>query len=562
MIPCFLDCQPFSVVLDALQDGVTVYDRNSNLIWINSKACQILGMPREELLGRNVSEIATLPTVRAISAPELTGHSLSEIRARFTRLQDYTSPGYMVFTNGKQMLYMDTNVRDEQGTIQYAIATIRDVTDLNEARKKVDELQKLTSLYQAQLRTLHSQVLGRDIVYQGEVMRKVLERTLRLARLDGNILLTGETGVGKTLLARYIHVMSRRAQGPFIHVNCASLPESLIEAELFGYSEGAFTGASRKGRKGLIEMGHGGTVFLDEIGDMPMAMQAKLLTVLEDKVLRRIGGEKWVTLDVRFLAATNQGPDALLQGKVLREDLYYRLATNRVDIPPLRERSEDVPSLIDHALAEFNEQNGTHLSFHPDVVRQLQTLPWPGNVRELKNVVWQLASENEEEDGTITLPMLPADLMGAVADANGLLELNSQSVLPLARHDADEARRWREIRHQYAGDVHAIAGALGLHRTTVLRKLRGYGLKYARKKSSRSPRAETAASAAAPVPVNGRHSLEERQRERPIRLKADHYKKTKGGFVYGSYRRWIHFGGWTFCRAGGLVGQADGQTLS
>lgn len=506
MVPCFLDCQPFSVVLDALQDGVTVYDRDGTLIWINSKACQILGMPREELLGRNVSEISTLPTVQAIIAPELAGHSLSEIRARFTRLQDYTSPGYMVFTNGRQMLYMGRNVRDEQGAIQYAVATIRDVTDLNEARKKVEELQKLTTLYQAQLRTLHTQVLGRDIVYQGEMMRKVLERTLRLARLDGNILLTGETGAGKTLLARYIHVMSRRAQGPFIHVNCASLPESLIEAELFGYSEGAFTGASRRGRKGLIEMGLGGTVFLDEIGDMPMGMQAKLLTVLEDKVLRRIGGEKWVTLDVRFLAATNKGPDTLLQGKVLREDLYYRLATNRVDIPPLRERPEDIPSLIDLALAEFNEKNGTHLSFHPDLVHQLQEMSWPGNVRELKNLVWQIASENDEEGGVITLQMLSADLTGALAGANGLSGLTSQSVLPSPGHDAGETQRWRALCQQYGGDVYAIAGALGVHRTTVIRKLKSYGFRYARKKSARLPQVESDASAAAPALVNGSHS--------------------------------------------------------
>jgi PAS domain S-box-containing protein len=490
MLPCFLNCQSFSAVLDALQDGVTIYDRDSTLIWVNRKACQIMGMPREELIGRNVSEISTLPTVRAIMAPELAGRSLTEIRQRYTRLKDYTSPGYMVFTNGKQMLYMGTSVRDEQGALQYAIATIRDVTDLNEARKKVDELQKLTSLYQAQLRTLHTQVLGRDIVYQGEVMRKVLERTVRLARFDGNILLTGETGVGKTLLARYIHIMSRRIHGPFIHVNCASLPESLIEAELFGYSEGAFTGASRKGRKGLIEMGQGGTVFLDEIGDMPMEMQAKLLTVLEDKVVRRVGGEKWVTLDVRFLAATNKTPDTLLRGGVLREDLYYRLATNRVDLPPLRERPEDIPGLIDHALTEFNEKNGTHLSFHPDLVRQLQALPWPGNVRELKNLVWQIASENEEEGGMITLQMLSADIREAMADANGLSELTSHSVLPSPGHDAEEAQRWRALCQEYGGDVYAIAGALGVHRTTVIRKLKSYGLRYARQKASRSPQTE------------------------------------------------------------------------
>jgi PAS domain S-box-containing protein len=495
-------------VLDALQDGVTIYDRHSTLIWVNRKACQIMGTPREALLGRNISEISTLPTVRAILAPELAGRSLTEIRQRYTRLKDYPSPGYMAFTNGKQMLYLATSVREEHGALQYVIVTIRDVTDLNEARKKVDELQKLTSLYQAQLRTLHTQVLGRDIVYQGEVMRKVLERTVRLARLDGNILLTGATGVGKTLLARYIHIMSRRIHGPFIHVNCASLPESLIEAELFGYNEGAFTGASRKGRTGLIEMGQGGTVFLDEIGDMPMAMQAKLLTVLEDKVLRRVGGEKWVTLDVRFLAATNKTPDTLLQGNVLREDLYYRLATNRVDVPPLRNRPEDIPGLIDHALTEFNEKNGAHLTFHPDLVRQLQTLSWPGNVRELKNLVWQIASEYEEGEGVITLQMLSTDIGEALADANGLARLPAKA-RPLTRgHEPDEAHRWRALCQQYGGDVYAIANALGIHRTTVIRKLKSHGLRYVHKKASRSAQPDSDASVAdsAPLPLNGRHS--------------------------------------------------------
>ena len=184
------------------------------------------------------------------------------------------------------------------------------------------------------------------------------------------------------------------------------------------------------------------------------------------------------------------------------------MATNRVDLPPLRERAEDVPSLIDHALAEFNEQNGTHLSLHPDLVRQLQVMSWPGKVRELKNVVWQIASENEEEGGVVTLQMLPADLTGALAGANGLPGLTSRSVLQSTEHDAGEAQRWREMCQQYARKVHAIADALGVHRTTVIRKLKHYGLRYARKKSARSPQVESDVSATAPArsPPNGYHS--------------------------------------------------------
>jgi two-component system nitrogen regulation response regulator NtrX len=174
----------------------------------------------------------------------------------------------------------------------------------------------------------------------------------------------------------------------------------------------------------------------------------------------------------------------------------------------LRERAEDIPSLIDLALAEFNEKNGIHLSFHPDLVRQLQTLPWPGNVRELKNLVWQIASENDEEGGVITLQMLSADLTDALAGANGLSGLTSQSVLPSPGQDAGEAQRWRALCQQYGGDVYAIAGALGVHRTTVIRKLKSYGLRYAHRKSSRSPQVESSASAAAPAssPPNGHHS--------------------------------------------------------
>lgn len=495
----FLDHPSFSLILDALHDGVAVYDRDGTLVWANDKVCQILGFPRAELIGRNVKEIIVLPTFQAFVSADFAERPPTAAWSQGKRIEDFASPGYLAFTNGRQVLYTETSVRDKHGDLLYAVYTLRDVTDLNEARQKITDLQQLTTFYQDQLRTLHTRVLGRDLVYRSETMRTLVERALRLAQLDGNVLLTGETGVGKNMLARYIHVTSQRARGPFIHVNCASLPESLVEAELFGYSEGAFTGAARKGKKGLIELGHGGTVFLDEIGDMLSGMQAKLLTVLEDKAVRRIGGERWMNVDVRFVAATNQNPEALLQRKSLREDLYYRLAEHSIHLPPLRERWEDIPSLVEHALAEFNDKNGTIVTFQSELIQHLQALPLPGNVRELKSLVWRIASEVGKETKAISWHMLPPELTQVLERRNE----PSASVLPSPPRPVEggtaEERQLRELCERCQGDVYAMADALGVHRTTVIRKLRGYGISYARKKSPRMSHGERSAPRVATI---------------------------------------------------------------
>jgi len=469
----FLD-HPSSLILDALQDGVAVYDRDDTMLWMNDKVCQMLGLPRAELIGRHFAEIISLPAIQALTTPEGVERSIMAW-GQGKRAEDFASSGYLALLDGRQVLCTGTTVRDEHGAVLHLVMTLRDVTDLNEARKQISEFQHLTTFYHDQLRTLHAQVLGRELVYRSETMRTLLERALRLARLDRNILITGETGVGKNMLAQYLHVMSRRAQGPFIHVNCASLPESLVEAELFGHAEGAFTGAARKGKKGLIELGHRGTVFLDEIGEMPLAMQAKLLSVLEDKAVRRVGSEQWLTVDVRFVAATNKDLAAQPRQKSLREDLYHRLAEHSLHLPPLRERPEDIPSLIEQTLVEFNEQNGTSVTFQSDLIQQLQALPLPGNVRELRNVVWQIAAEAGEETGALSCEMLPPEF--------------AQRPTHQAEPSAEE-QQLRELCEQCQGYVYAMARALGVHRTTVIRKLKGYSIVYSRKKSLRVRRGE------------------------------------------------------------------------
>jgi PAS domain S-box-containing protein len=482
----FLEHESFPIILDALLDGVTVYDGGGTLVWINTKACQLFGFERKKLIGMNISEIATLPTVDALITDELAGRSLSDVRRHNRQVDDYASPGYMIFKNGERLLYTGAFIRKMDGAVRWAIYTLRDTTGLDDVRLKIDELQKLTSLYRDQLQALHTHALGQDIVYCSKAMQGVLERALKIARLDGNVLISGETGVGKNLLARYLHVTSRRDRGPFIHINCANLPESLVESELFGYAEGAFTGAVRKGRRGLIEQGNHGTVFLDEISEMSRSMQAKLLTVIEDKTMRRIGGGETIKLDLRFIAATNKDLEELRDGGAIRPDLYYRIATSRLHIPALRERRDDIPCLTKHILAEFNSMNGTDLSLRDDVIDMLTKLPLPGNTREIKNLIWEIAAAVDPGATTISRRMLP-DSVAQVLAYQPITYAAAAAGKPVADDakdgDFDEMQR---LCRRFEGDVYAIAEALGVHRTTVIRKLNRLGISYNHRRARNS----------------------------------------------------------------------------
>ena len=214
------------------------------------------------------------------------------------------------------------------------------------------------------------------------------ELAKRASRGDSTVLLTGETGVGKSVFAKAIHEASRRCEGPFVTVNCAAIPETLIESEFFGYVDGAFTGASRKGKPGKFEIATGGTVFLDEIGDMSLTLQAKVLRVLQERIVERLGDTTETPVDVRVIAATNKDLSELMESGEFREDLYYRLNVIAIDIPPLRDRCEDIPEFVKCFLMRLNKVCGTSVTHvHPAVVEAFMRYPWPGNLRELENAL-------------------------------------------------------------------------------------------------------------------------------------------------------------------------------
>lgn len=464
------------LILDAIDDGVFVYDGTGTLIHCNRKACDIFGHSAERMIGMNVADLVTF-TIKEWAIPGFAGLSLEDIRRNKRRIEDYPEPGYMIFKCGGKMLYNGTYIRDENGAVRYAVYTIREATELAEARRKVEELQQLTNLYDEQLRTLNAQLLGPKFVAVSAAMKEVATRALKFSRLESNLLITGDTGSGKSLLARYIHSVGPRSSRPFQSLNCASLPEALVEAELFGYVEGAFTGSARGGRRGLIEAARGGTVFLDEIAEMPLPVQAKLLTAVEEKQIRRVGGSEPIPVDVRFIAATHRQNDELRQ--MLRADLYYRLSTLRLHVPPLSERVEDVPALIQQALRDYNQQNDTSIALSGEIVDRLQSHSLPGNIRQLRSLVWQAAAEADGRCRTVAWNDLPRSLQLDLEGRNSETGWAAPVAPPVAT--GDEAQFFHQLCARHGGSVPRMAAELGVHRTTVIRKLRSYGIEYARR---------------------------------------------------------------------------------
>ncbi len=309
------------------------------------------------------------------------------------------------------------------------------------------------------------------ILGESAELRGVLQRVAKAARSStATVLLRGETGVGKELIARYLHQQSPRAEGPFVEINCSALPENLLESELFGFEKGAFTDA-RRSKKGMFELASGGTLFLDEIGELDPSLQSKLLRVLESKRFRRVGGTVDIVVDTRVVAATNRDLAAAVQEKSFREDLYFRLNVIPIEIPPLRQRPEDLRVLIDHFVAHFCRDLGRPPArVHPEALRRLAAYAWPGNVRELRNVLERvLLLESEDE---ILPEHLPTELQGG------------RPAAPLAPFPPGEVRPLAEveklaIEHALAccqGNKTRAAQLLGISRQTLRTKLKEYAL--------------------------------------------------------------------------------------
>ena len=447
----------FQQVVDSLLDGMYITDQDAVTRYVNPAYCKHMGIMPQEVLGRSVTEIA--------KEGALFQKSVSEDVIKLGR--NVTGTGITQDGRGRSVPTYVTGVPifDEQGRVKNVAVSVFDTDAL---MYRVTEFRKTVHVEQA------VKILGRANEHEVSVMvgeapaiREIRRTIARAAPTDVTILITGESGVGKEVIADRIYYASDRQGKPFVKVNCTAIPANLLESELFGYEKGAFTGALNQGKAGLFELANSGTILLDEIGDLPYELQTKLLRVLQQKEVMRLGGTKPISLDVRVIAATNADLKKKMQEGSFREDLYYRLSTIPIYVPPLRERPEDILKLVKHYFFEYCTKHAHTITVPDETLAVFQSYSWPGNVRELQNVIEYMVICCE---GNVLQPSVLADYLG----------MDSQSIalhpasLKAALDDYERSLIARALEEH--GGVRKAAHALGVDPSTISRKAKKYGL--------------------------------------------------------------------------------------
>lgn len=445
-------------IFDATSTGLWVCDATPRLLWINLTVEKLNDIKREDVCGRSVEELQGWGNYDQ----SVTKKVLVE-REPVAIIQTIRS--------GRTLLVNGVPVFDGDGKIRYVVGTERDVTELNMLREELEKKQQLNRKIQSELLAMKMRELKSDeIVAESEGMKRALETAFRVADFDTTVLVTGPSGVGKSMIAQVIHDSSSRKDKPFMSLNCGALPQSLAEAELFGYVGGAFTGAQRGGKPGLIEAAAGGTLFLDEIDAFPLEVQVKLLTFLDTRRFIRVGATKFQQVDLRLLAATNKDLEALVHQGCFREDLWFRLNIVQIDIPPLSERRADIPLLATNILERLRKRYGVRRTLAPQALKLLCNCDFPGNVREINNALERAFVLCRGEQ--IRLSDLPAEIReqgqkGSLRERPGTLK------------DAvnDVERAWLERASGKFSRQVDMADYLGISQPSIARLMKKHGLK-------------------------------------------------------------------------------------
>ncbi len=440
-------------ILDSTQDAVCIDDFRGYTQWVNKSCEDLYNVKREEVIGKSVEELEK----EKIFNPSVAKMVMKE-KKQVTILHN-NKKGKRILTTGTPMLY-------EDGSIKKIVSTSKDISELVYFKNKLEDIQSELERFKEK----GQETVG-NMVVKSKEMREVINLARKLSQIDTTVLITGDSGVGKGEIAKFIHKLGDRKEKPFIKVNCGAIPESLIESELFGYEPGAFTGSSKKGKKGQFELANKGIIFLDEIGELPLNLQVKILQVIQEKEIQRVGGEKTISLDVRIIAATKRNLKQMVDEGTFREDLYYRLNVVPIHIPQLMDRKDDIFPILMHFLRTFNSKFEMQKRLSKDAVDKLLRYDWPGNVRELKNMVERIVITTSHD--IITAEDLPSPIIDdgereatiSIPKDKDLKETMEEIEKQIIKNIAYEHRTTREI-----------AKVLGISQPTVVRKMNKYGI--------------------------------------------------------------------------------------
>lgn len=462
-----LDYDTLKKILDHSYDEIYVTNADGIVIYVNNAVERHCGVKAEDIMGKSSQEI---------SDKKLWGPRVSPIaikRKRSFTLEQKTC-------TGKTLLTTAIPIWDEEGNLELVIENSRDITEPEGIKFELEKSMQLLKKYKLEVDQLRKKELHNpDFICQSKKMSDLLELAHRIAAVDSTVLLLGESGTGKGIVAKYIHKNSPRKDGPFIPINCASIPSELMESELFGYSKGAFTGAHEKGKMGLIELASEGTLFLDEIGELPMKMQAKLLQVLQDNQYFKVGGREVQTTNCRIIAATNRNLKEMVDNGEYREDLYYRLNVFEVEIPPLRERQEEIIPLIDYFLDKFNNKYKVSHQISQNCLNILADYSWPGNIWELENTIERLVVVAPQT--IIEECHLPKHFQEEMKKSNSIIMFPKQ--LPLEEAINEVEKNLIEKAYKELGSSYEVAKALKTSQSKASRLIRKYCTNGDREKS-------------------------------------------------------------------------------
>lgn len=441
-------------IIENSYDGIYITDKNGVTLNANSAVERITSIPKEYYIGKNVNDLIK----RGILKNSVTNKVLEYKRTVSVVQKNYA---------GNETILTGSPVFNENGQIEKIVTNIRDLSDLNELQAKLVKVNKLNDKYKKELEQLKNKPDQlKNIITKSEQMEMIYDTAGRIANIDATVLILGETGVGKDVLASYIFSNSSRSkEGKFIKVNCGAIPADLLESELFGYEGGAFTGANSKGKIGMFELADKGILFLDEIGELPLSLQVKLLRVLQEGEIQRVGGSKPKKLDVRIITATNRDLLKMAENGDFREDLYYRLNVIPIKIPSLKERRDDILPMLQLFLNQSNEKYHLSKELDYDLKNFILSYDWPGNIRELSNLIERLVVTTRED--VITLENLPSEYgpkndttINKIHPLKDVVESAEKKVI------AQAARQYN--------NTYEIARALNTSQPTIVRKLKKY----------------------------------------------------------------------------------------